>query len=132
MSFVEIARLVCFTIGLVLTTIGAICDLMAAIGLLRLGNFFLRMHAATVGIIGGAAVPLIGIALLALSIDPLNPLMLTLMGTCIATAFVIMVVAPIGTHALANAAYRAREPEPQPLLFDALEKRKSVENGGKT
>ncbi|HDD26881.1 MAG TPA: cation:proton antiporter [Acidilobales archaeon] len=107
-------------IGMVLVSIGAVCDLLASIGLLRFRNFFLRMHAATVGIIGGAVVPLIGVGLIALSLNAFGSFTLPFTLLSIATASFIMVVAPIATHALANAAYRASTPKPEPLIYDAI------------
>ncbi|MEM2698958.1 MAG: monovalent cation/H(+) antiporter subunit G, partial [Ignisphaera sp.] len=56
-------------IGEILIAIGAICDLIAAIGMNRFPNFFVRLHALTVGTIGGAFVPLIGVAILVLGAE---------------------------------------------------------------
>ncbi|MEM4040850.1 MAG: monovalent cation/H(+) antiporter subunit G, partial [Ignisphaera sp.] len=60
-------------IGEILVIIGAICDLLGAIGLLRFPNFYVRLHALTVGTIGGAFVPLIGVALIAIGSEFLGP-----------------------------------------------------------
>ncbi|MEM0296778.1 MAG: monovalent cation/H(+) antiporter subunit G, partial [Zestosphaera sp.] len=40
--------------GQVLITVGVFCDLVASISMLRFPNFYTRLHAATVGSIGGA------------------------------------------------------------------------------
>ncbi len=109
-------------VGMGLVAIGAVCDVLAAIGLLRFPNFFLRMHAATVGIVGGAVVPLIGVSLVAIGTNALGSATISFVATCISTAVFILIVAPIGTHILAHAAYHSREPSPQPLEYDALEK----------
>jgi len=57
---------VAFLLGAFLVVLGGICDLFGAIGLLKFPNFYVRLHAATVGTIGGAVVPLFGVSMLAL------------------------------------------------------------------
>ena len=52
-------------IGGVMIVVGVISDLIASIGMLRFPNFFVRLHAATIGTIWGAFLPLIGAALVA-------------------------------------------------------------------
>jgi len=44
-------------IGSVLLVIGAVCDVLGALGMNRFPNFFVRLHAATVGVIGAAFYP---------------------------------------------------------------------------
>ena len=61
--------LVIFIIGALLMIIGAVCDLIGALGFIRFPNFFVRLHAATIGAIGGAVYPLFGVALVALVMD---------------------------------------------------------------
>ncbi|HDI02016.1 MAG TPA: cation:proton antiporter [Ignisphaera sp.] len=116
-----------FWIGMAMVFIGAICDLIAAIGLLRFPNFFLRIHSATVGIIGGAVVPLIGISLIALVTPQLGSYRIPFAITSFLSAIIIMIVAPIGTHVLAYAAYHTKSPPPQPIAIDLLEKLKKGE-----
>ncbi len=109
-------------IGMGLVAIGAVCDVLAAIGLLRFPNFFLRMHAATVGIVGGAVVPLIGVALVALGTNALGNATIPFVATSIFTAVFILITSPISTHILAHAAYHSHESVPQPLEYDALKR----------
>lgn len=61
-----------FIIGSIAILLGAIYDLIAAIGMLRFTDFYMRSHAATVGTIGGAALPVFGAGLVALVYHPLG------------------------------------------------------------
>ena len=118
-------------VGASLVAIGAVCDLLGALGLLRFPNFFVRMHAATVGTIGGAVVPLIGIGLIALVADELGPYRLAVALTSFITAGMIMLVAPIGVHALAYATRRSGVVKVEPKVIDVLEfKLKEVDDEG--
>jgi len=106
--------------GLTLIAIGVFCDFVAAIGLIRLPNFFTRLHAATVGAIGGAVVPMLGAALLAIGYEPLGETRFILAGVAFTTSIVTMILSQAGSHALARAAYRARAAPLQPITYDAL------------
>ncbi len=108
-------------VGEALVLIGVFCDIAAAIGMLRFPNFYTRMHAATVGTIGGAVVPLIGVALIALGCDWLGSYKFFLAGASIVAGILIMLLAPVGTHVLAQATHRAGLAPKKPLLFDHLE-----------
>lgn len=108
-------------VGEILVVIGVFCDLTAAIGMIRFPNFYTRMHAATVGTIGGAVVPLIGVALLALGCTWLGTYRFFLAGASLVAGFLIMLLAPVGTHVLAQAAHRAELAPKQPIRFDHLE-----------
>ncbi len=96
---------VLFILGAILITIGGICDLFGAIGLLKFPNFYVRLHAATVGTIGGAVVPLFGVTLLALGMNIPNKYAIA--GASLITGLIILLVAPAGATALAYAAHRA-------------------------
>ena len=106
--------------GEVLVSIGVFCGLVAAIGMLRFPNFFVRLHAATVGSIGGAFVPIIGAALIALGSDFLDYRGL-FFGSLIVTAVMVMLVSPAGSHALARATHRAKVAPVEPKVADHLE-----------
>ncbi|WP_342764401.1 monovalent cation/H(+) antiporter subunit G [Thermococcus sp. M36] len=108
-----------FYMGAFLIVIGALCDFFGALGLLRFPNFYVRLHAATVGIIGGAAVPLFGVALLALGADFL-PHRYAIAGASFVTGIVVLIVSPAGSHALAYAAHKAGLVEWEPEV-DHLE-----------
>ncbi len=95
-----------FYIGAVLITIGGICDLLGAIGLLKFPNFYVRLHAATVGTIGGAVVPLFGVAFLALGME--IPHKYAIAGASFVTGIIVLLAAPAGATALAYAAHKAR------------------------
>ncbi len=118
-------------VGASLVALGALCDLLGALGLLRFPNFFVRMHAATVGTIGGAVVPLVGVGLIALVADELGPYRLAVALTSFITAGIIMLVAPVGVHALAYATRRSGVVKVEPKVIDVLELRmKERREGG--
>ncbi|MCD6488178.1 MAG: monovalent cation/H(+) antiporter subunit G [Desulfurococcales archaeon] len=123
----EVVEWIIFYIGLGLTTLGALCDLFGSLGLLRFPNFYVRLHAATVGIIGGAVVPLIGVGLMSLCSSQLGVYRFAVATIFFLTAFVTMIVAPIGTHALAYASHRGRVVKVEPKVIDMLEKHRGGE-----
>ena len=121
MKMFEPLEYIILALGMILVAIGAFCDLAGALGMVRFPNFFVRMHAATVGTIGGAVVPLIGIGLIALVADELGPYRLAVALTSFITAGMIMLVAPMGVHALAYATRRSRVVKVEPKVIDVLE-----------
>lgn len=108
-------------IGEVLIAVGAVCDLIAAIGMNRFPNFFVRLHALTVGTIGGAFVPLVGVALLALGAEFLGQYRFFIAGASIISAILLLFLAPVGSHAIARAAHRSRAAIVYPKVVDRLE-----------
>ena len=112
-------------IGEVLVAIGVFCSLVAAIGMLRFPNFFVRLHAATIGSIGGGFVPIVGAAFIALGLD--FPDKWLFFGSLIVTAFIVMLVSPAGSHALARATHRAKVAPVEPKVADHLEEDKTQE-----
>ncbi len=119
--------LILVAIGLTLIAVGVFYDFIGAIGLLRLPNFFTRLHAATAGAIGGAVVPMIGAALVALGADYLGPPRFFLAGAAFASSILLMILSQAGSHAIARAAYLSGEARVEPALHDALKER---EGGG--
>ena len=107
-------------IGEILIGIGVFCDVMAAIGFYRLPNFYCKLHSLTLGSIGGAVVPLIGVSILSLGCDFLGIYKLYIAGGSLITAIMILIVAPIGSHAIARAAYRSGVEGPWPITLDML------------
>jgi len=119
----EIIEFILAGIGFTFITIGAICDLVAAIGINRFPNFFVRLHAATIGIIGGAVIPLIGVSIVSLVSEQLGFYRFAVSSIALITALVIMIVAPTGTHILAYATHKARLAPVYPKVVDKLEER---------
>jgi len=117
--------LLLITIGGILLIIGALCDLIGAIGMNRFPNFFVRLHAATVGAIGGAFYPLIGTALIAFGSEFLGIYKWFVGGSALVAAFLILMLAPAGSHALARAAHKSKASVVEPKVADHLE-----EDGG--
>ncbi|MEM1644439.1 MAG: monovalent cation/H(+) antiporter subunit G [Ignisphaera sp.] len=113
--------LILVIIGEILVVIGAICDLLGAIGMLRFPNFFVRLHALTVGTIGGAFVPLIGVALIALGSEFLGPYRWFVAGASFITAILLLILSPAGSHAIARAAHRSKTVKVYPKVVDKLE-----------
>jgi multicomponent Na+:H+ antiporter subunit G len=119
----ELINEVLMFLGTVMIVVGVIADLVGAIGLLRFPNFFVRLHAATVGTIGGAFVPLVGAALFAAGYAELGMYRWFVAGGAAVTALLILLLAPVGSHALARASYRSKAAVPYPLVYDALQER---------
>lgn len=119
----EMVEQVFLYIGMTLIVVGALCDLLGAIGLLRFPNFFVRLHAATVGIIGGAVYPLFGLVLMTFACDFLGYWKWLLASGSFITAIIIMITAPAGSHALARGSYRGGVPV-EPKVCDFLEEEK--------
>ena len=104
----EIIELLLTIIGGTLIFIGGIFDLIAAIGVNKFPDLYTRLHAVTIGTIGGAVYPIIGSAILVfggLSNYPLNT-KLSYVLPMIIVAVLILVTAPTGSHAVARTAYR--------------------------
>ncbi len=114
-------------VGMALVTVGAVYDLIAGVGMIRFPNFFVRLHAATIGAVGGAALPLVGVALIALASDQLGPYRFGVCAVCLLTAAAILITAPTGSHILAYAAYKTHASPRKPCVHDAL--RKFLEEG---
>ncbi|MCX8184424.1 MAG: monovalent cation/H(+) antiporter subunit G [Sulfolobales archaeon] len=107
-------------VGLVLVVAGCLVNLIGAIGLNRFKNFYLRLHAATVSTIGGTFYPLVGLALISLTMSELGELRFFMGGSLVVAAFILLMLAPAGSHALARATHRAKISKPEPVIADHL------------
>lgn len=93
--------------------LGAVICLLAAVGILRLPDFFMRMHAATKAGVSGCGLILIGVAIAEPSIS---------MFLKVAAAIVfLLLTTPIAGHLLARAGYRAGVPLWHGTTVDDLE-----------
>lgn len=124
----SIINLALVGLGEIMVAVGVISDLIAALGMLRFPNFFVRLHAATVGTIWGAFLPLIGASLIAAGSEFLGQYRWFMSGGAIITAILILILAPAGSHALARAAYRSKSAEVRPKSVDHL--REFLKNEG--
>ncbi len=110
-----------FIIGSIAILLGAIHDLVAAIGMLRFPDFYMRSHAATVGTIGGAALPVFGAGLVALVYHPLGSQRFFMAGIAFTVGILILLIAPTGSHSLVSAVYFGRIGKKPRLVVDQLE-----------
>ncbi len=110
-----------FIIGSIAILLGAIYDLIAAIGMLRFTDFYMRSHAATVGTIGGAALPVFGAGLVALVYHPLGSQRFFMAGIAFTVGVLILLIAPTGSHSLVSAVYFGRVGKKPKLVVDQLE-----------
>ncbi|MBP1912099.1 monovalent cation/H(+) antiporter subunit G [Thermococcus stetteri] len=110
-----------FVIGSIAILLGAIYDLIAAIGMLRFGDFYMRTHAATVGTIGGAALPVFGAGLVALVYQPLGEQRFFMAGIAFTVGILILIIAPTGSHSLVSAVYFGKIGKKPKLVVDHLE-----------
>lgn len=117
----EVLNWLLVIVGEVLVAIGVFCDLMGALGMLRFPNFFVRLHAATVGTIGGAVVPILGAALIAAGSEFLGYYRWFMAGSALITAILILIIAPAGSHVLARATYKSGVVPVEPKVIDVLE-----------
>lgn len=105
---------VLFWAGATVVFVGGVFDLIAGVGMVRFPNFYVRLHAATIGAIYGAVLPLIGVALMAFGSDIQGNTMVG--GGCLATALILFLVAPIGSHLLVYAAHKSRAVKWRPVV----------------
>lgn len=117
---VELVNWILVIIGQVLVSIGLFCDFIAAILMIRFPNFYIRLHALTIGSVGGAIVPAIGAALIAAGSPFLGMLRWFLAGGALVTALFIFILGGAGTHAIARAAYRSKTALYKPCYVDQL------------
>ncbi len=109
-----------YYLGAALLLIGGVLDVIAAIGMNRFRNFYLRLHAATVGAIGGGFYPLLGLGMIALTMHGLGETRLYIAGIAFTTALFLALTAPVGSHALAQGAHRGRVVLPEPVVVNKL------------
>lgn len=107
-------------VGLAIVVAGCSVNLVGAVGLNRFRNFYLRLHAATVSTIGGTFYPLIGLALVAFLSSNLGSARFFMGGALLVAAFLLLMLAPAGSHALARATHRAGVARPEPAIADHL------------
>ncbi len=96
-----------------LVFIGAVITFVAAIGVLRLPDFFLRMHAATKAGVGGAGVVMLGVGMYEGTLE-----------VWLKVAFVVfflLLTTPIAGHLLGRAGYVAGVPLWRGTVRDELE-----------
>lgn len=116
----EILNVILVILGQILIAIGLFCDFVAAILMIRFPNFFVRLHALTIGSIGGAVVPMVGAGLIALGYQQLGEFRWFLAGGAFVAAFFTFVLGGAGSHAIARATYRSKTATLRPCYVDQL------------
>lgn len=106
--------------GLILIALGGVASLISSIGFHRFKNFYLRLHALTIGTIWGCVYPLIGVSLYSLTITDLGIYRYFVAGACFITALIILFLAPAGSHAIARAVHRSKIIRVKPCIADLL------------
>lgn len=101
----DILTLILEFTGAVLLLLGCVFELVGAVGVLRLPNFFTRVHATTSSAMGGTVVPLIGLSLISLAQTELGWSRIYVASLCLTTAILILIIAPAGAHAITRAAW---------------------------
>ncbi len=120
---------IAYYLGMILLIGGGIADVLASVGMNRFRNFYLRLHAATVGTIWGAVYPLFGLALIAVSLSHLGRVRFYIAGIAATTAIFLLLTAPVGSHAIAQGAHRSKEAVPEPIVVDRLAEDEEVMRG---
>lgn len=100
--------------GILLLLLGVFCANVGAIGLVRFPDVYIRSHAATVSIIGGAVVSIIGVALISSQLDG------AFFAKAVFAALIIVFTSPTGTHAILRAAHKSRVPMWHKTFCDLL------------
>ena len=118
----DLVELILRILGLGLITLGGFASLISAIGFHRFRNFYLRLHAATIGTIWGCVYPLIGASLLSITLVDLGAYRWFIAGASFMTALIVLILSPAGSHAIARAVHKARVARVQPCIADLLDK----------
>ncbi|MEM1639147.1 MAG: monovalent cation/H(+) antiporter subunit G [Desulfurococcaceae archaeon] len=118
----DIVELILKFVGLGLIILGGFASLISAIGFHRFRNFYLRLHAMTIGTIWGCVYPLIGISLLSITLNDLGASRWFIAGASFITALIILILAPAGSHAIARAIHKSKTARVQPCIADLLDK----------
>ncbi len=120
MVWYSVLEAIAYYLGLIMIFVGGVLDIIAAIGMHRFKNFYMRLHAATIGTIGGAFYPLIGAGLVALTMHWMGVMKYYVAGISFTAAFFLLITAPVGSHALAQGAHKSRTVLPEPAIVDRL------------
>ncbi len=104
----DLVELVLTIIGGILIFLGGLFDLIAALGVNKFPDLYTRLHAVTIGAIGGAVYPIIGSAIIVAGLPDLGVnVKVSYILPMLLIALLILVTAPTGSHAIARAAYRS-------------------------
>ncbi len=115
------AHVIIRIIGMALLCLGGFAIFVSAIGFHRFKNFYLRLHAATIGAIWGSVFPLIGAALIATTIEELGVYRWFVSGASFVAAIIVLILVPAGSHALARGVHRARIARVKPCIANKLD-----------
>ena len=108
----------------ILVLVGAIFCFLAAVGMVRFPDLYVRMHAATKAGTLGAGLAMLGVALFGIIDGDLGVVL-----RAIAAIIFLFLTAPIGAHLLARAAYATGVQMWQKTAQDDLKGRYDYERG---
>jgi len=111
-------------VSYVLMIVGAFCSVVGAIGMIRFPNYFVRLHASTVSVIGGGFTTLLGLAFYSAAAVTDVSLRFLLSSGAVIVALFLFITSPVSTHAAARASHKYGVPV-APKVCDKLE-----ESGG--
>lgn len=126
----ELALLALRALGSALLLLGAFASLAAAVGFHRFKNFYLRLHATTVAAVWACAYPLVGASLVTLAMDELGESRWLAAGSIFVAAVLILILAPVGTHALTRSVHKSKTARVVPCIEDMLDKELCGEGDG--
>ncbi len=104
-----------------LLVVGGFFAFAAALGVLRLPDILIRMHASTKAATLGAGMILVAVAL--------HFHVLSVTSRAVATIIFLLVTAPVAAHMIGRAAYRSRVPLWEKTVVDQLAEARRREGG---
>ncbi|MEM1873232.1 MAG: monovalent cation/H(+) antiporter subunit G [Acidilobaceae archaeon] len=110
--------------GSLVVLASAAIQLVSAVGMLRLPDFYVRLHAATLSSMGGSLLAVaVGSVLVIVGSLGLTEEALVNAIRCWLIAIALFVTASTGSHVLARASYVSGEVSPRRLVVDELRER---------
>ncbi|KXA88862.1 hypothetical protein AKJ62_04310 [candidate division MSBL1 archaeon SCGC-AAA259D14] len=103
----------------VLLIISAVFAFIGSIGIIRMPDVYNRIHSETLIVVGGSILGFIGVALFGIVSSELANYAFSLKALII--AIFLLITNPVGSHAIARAAHKAREKPFPGTRVDKLE-----------
>ncbi len=90
-----IIEAIAYYTGVVLLVFGSLLSIISVIGYTRSRDKLLRLYSLKLGAVGGYFYPLIGLALLSISMEVLGELKYLVSGVCFLVAIIISLITPL-------------------------------------